>query len=146
MDTGKKPEAEASSPMEQFSTFVRSLKLPEVDVNEIMASQKKNIEALSKSVQTATDGAAAVARRQAEILGAALEQAKTMLRELTVPGSPTDTVAKQAEFAKKAFETAVANARELAEMIEASNREAFEIIRRRTSETLDEIRKSVLKK
>ncbi len=146
MDTGKKPETETTSPMEQFSTFIRGLKLPEVDVNEIMASQKKNVEALTKSVQTATEGAAAVARRQAEILGAALDQAKTMIREMTVPGSPRETVAKQAEFAKKAFETAVANARELATMVEASNREAFEIIRRRTSETLDEIRKSVLKK
>jgi phasin family protein len=144
MDTGKKPET--TSPMEQFSTFVRGLKLPEVDINEIMASQRKNIEAFTKSVQTATEGAAAVARRQAEILGAALEQAKTMMREMTVPGSPTETVAKQTEFAKKAFETAMANARELAEMVETANREAFEIIRKRTSETLDEIRKSVLKK
>jgi phasin family protein len=144
MDTGKKPET--TSPMEQFSTFVRGLKLPEVDINEIMASQRKNIEAFTKSVQTATDGAAAVARRQAEILGAALEQAKTMMREMTVPGSPSETVAKQTEFAKKAFETAMANARELAEMVETANREAFEIIRKRTGETLDEIRKSVLKK
>lgn len=146
MDTGKKPETETISPMEQFSTFIRGLKLPEVDVNEIMASQKKNVEAFTKSVQTATEGAAAVARRQTEILGTALDQAKTMIREMTVPGSPRETVAKQAEFVKKAFETAVANARELATMVEASNREAFEIIRRRTSETLDEIRKSVLKK
>jgi phasin family protein len=111
-----------------------------------MASQRKNIEAFTKSVQTATEGAAAVARRQAEILGAALEQAKTMMREMTVPGSPGETVAKQTEFAKKAFETAMSNARELAEMVESANREAFEIIRKRTSETLDEIRKSVLKK
>jgi len=144
MEQGKKPET--TSPMEQFSTFVRGLKLPEVDMNEIMASQRKNIEAFTKSVQTATDGAAAVARRQAEILGAALEQAKTMMREMTVPGSPKETVAKQTEFAKKAFETAIANARELAAMVETANREAFEIIRKRTSETLDEIRKSVLKK
>jgi phasin family protein len=144
MDQGKKPET--ISPMEQFSTFVRGLKLPEVDMNEIMASQRKNIEAFTKSVQTATEGAAAVARRQAEILGAALEQAKTMMREMTVPGSPTETVARQTEFAKKAFDTAIANARELAEMVEAANREAFEIIRKRASETLDEIRKSVLKK
>ena len=144
MEQEKKPET--TSPMEQFSTFVRGLKLPEVDMNEIMASQRKNIEAFTKSVQTATEGAAAVARRQAEILGAALEQAKSMMREMTVPGSPKETVAKQTEFAKKAFETAIANARELAAMVETANREAFEIIRKRTSETLDEIRKSVLKK
>jgi phasin family protein len=146
MDASKKPAAETPSPKDQFSTFIRSLKLPEVDVNEILASQKKNIEAFTRSVQAATDGATAVARRQAEFLRASLDQTKTMIGDLTVPGSPAETVAKQAEFFKKAFETAVANARELGEMVEKANREAFEIIRRRTSETLDEVRKSVLKK
>jgi phasin family protein len=146
MDAGKKREAETASPMEQFSTFIRGLKLPGVDVNEILASQKKNIEAFTKAMQTATEGAGAVARRQAEILRTAFEQITTMMREMTVPGNPKETVAKQAEFVKKAFETAMANARELAEMVEKSNREAFEVIRRRTSESLDEIRKSVLKK
>jgi phasin family protein len=146
MDASKKPETATPSPMDQLSTFIRSLKLPDVDVNEILASQKKNVEAFTKSMHTAGEGAAAVARRQAEVLRAAFDQTKVMIRDLSVPGSPKETVAKQAEFAKKAIETAVANARELAEMVEKANREAFETIRRRTSETLDEIRKSVLKK
>jgi len=146
MDTNKKSETETASPTDQFSAFIRGLKLPGVDMNELLASQKKNIEAFTKAMQTATEGAGAVARRQAEILRAALDQTTAMIRELTVPGSPKETMAKQAEFIKKAFETAVANARELAEMAEKANKEAFEIIRRRTSETLEEIRKSVLKK
>jgi phasin family protein len=146
MDASKESKTETPSPMDQFSSFVRGLKLPDVDVNEILASQKKNVEALTKAVQTATEGAEAVARRQAEILRTAFDQTEAMIRELTVPGSPKEAVAKQAEFIKKAFETAVTNARELAEMIQKSNKEAFDVITRRTSETLDEIRKSVLKK
>jgi len=146
MDESKKSETDTASPMDQFSTFIRGLKLPDIDVNEILASQKKNIEAFTKAMQTTTEGAGAVARRQAEILRSAFDQTTAMIRELTVPGSPKETVAKQAEFIKKAIETAAANARELAEMIEKSNQEAFEVIRRRTSEALDEIRKSALKK
>jgi phasin family protein len=146
MDDRKTSETEATSPMEQFSNFMRGLKLPGVDVNEILASQKKNIEAVTKAMQATSEGAGAVARRQAEILRSALEQATAMIHEITVLGSPKETVAKQAEFIKKAYETAVANARELAEMIEKSNKEAFEVVKRRTSESLDEIRKSILKK
>lgn len=146
MGESKKPETATPSPMEQFSTFIRGLKLPDIDVSEIVASQKNNVEAFTKSVQAASEGAAAVAQRQAEILRAAFDQTMVMIRDLSVPGSPKKTVAKQAEFAKKAIETALANARELGETVEKANREAFEIIRRRTSETLDEIRKSVLKK
>jgi phasin family protein len=87
-----------------------------------------------------------VARRQAEILRITLDQTMAMIRELTVPGSPKETVAKQAEFIKKAIEAAMASARELAKMVEKSNSEAFEVISRRTSQALDEIRKSVLRK
>ena len=146
MDETKKSETETPSPMDQFSTFIRGLKLPDIDVNDILASQKKNIEAFTKAMQTATEGAGAVARRQAEILRTALDQTTAMIRELTVPGSPKETAAKQAEFIKKAVETAVANARELAEMVQKSNKEAFDVISRRTSEALDEIRKAVLRK
>lgn len=146
MAESKKPETQTPSPMEQFSSLIRSLKLPGVDVDEILASQKKNVEAFTKAMHTATEGAGAVARRQAEILRTAFEQSTAMFRELTVPGDPKETVARQAELIKKTFETAVANARELAEMVEKANKEAFEVIRRRTSESLDEIRKSLLKK
>jgi phasin family protein len=146
MDESNKSEKETTSPTEQFSTFIRGLKLPGVDVNEILTSQKKNVEAFTKAMHTATEGAGAVARRQAEILRIALEQTTAMIRELTVPGNPKETVAKQVELIKKTFETAAANARELAEMVEKSNKEAFDVIRRRTNETLAEIRKSLSKK
>lgn len=146
MDESNKPETGSASPMEQFSSFVRGLKLPGVEVNDILASQKKNIEAFTKAMHAATEGAGMVARRQAEILRSALEQTMEMIRELTVAGNPKETAAKQVELVKKAFETATANARALAEAVETSNKEAFEVIRRRTSETLDEIRKSLLKK
>lgn len=146
MAESKKSETETASPTDQFSAFIHGLKLPGVDVNEILASQRKNIEAFSKAVQTATEGAGAVARRQAEILRTAFEQTTAMIHELKVPESPKEAVAKQAELVKKMFETAVANARELAEMVEKSNKEAFDVITRRTNETLDEIRKSLVKK
>jgi phasin family protein len=146
MDESNKSVTETNSPAEQFSAFIRGLKLPGVDMNEILASQKKNVEAFTKAMQMATEGAGAVARRQAEILRAAFEQSTAMFRDLTVPGDPKETVTKQAELIKKTFDTAVANARELAEMVEKSNKAAFEVIKQRTSEALDEIRKSLVKK
>ena len=146
MEDRQKVETETMSPAQQFSAFIHGLKLPDIDVNEIVASQKKNIEAFAKAMETATEGACAVARRQAEILRAAFEQTAAMIRELRASGSPKETVAKQAELIKKGFETAVANARELAEMIDKSNREAFDVVRKRTKESLDELRNSLQQK
>jgi hypothetical protein len=48
--------------------------------------------------------------------------------------------AKQAELARKAFEQALANARELAEMVSKSNTEAFAIINKRVTESLQELK------
>ena len=145
MDEGKKVTPETAGPAEQFAQFIRGLKLPDVHMDELLAIHKKNVAAFTKTVQTATDGASAVARRQGEILRTSLEQTAAMMRDFAVPGNPEEAVAKQIELVRKGFETAVTNARELAEMVEKSNREAFDIIKRRTSETLEELRKSLLK-
>ncbi len=55
-------------------------------------------------------------------------------------------VAKQVEVVKHTFETALAHARELTKIVEKSNREVFDVIRRRAAETLDELSKSLLPK
>ena len=66
-----------------------------------------------------------------------------MARNLKVTGNPSEAAAAQSELFRKAVEIALANARELAEMVEKSNREAFEVIQRRVSEGLQEIRNAV---
>ena len=53
--------------------------------------------------------------------------------------------AKQTELARKAFEQALANMRELAEMVSKSNTEAFAIINKRVTESLQELKSLVAK-
>jgi phasin family protein len=53
--------------------------------------------------------------------------------------------AKQTELARKAFEQALANARELAEMVSKSNTEAFAIINKRVTDSLQELKSLVAK-
>ncbi len=47
---------------------------------------------------------------------------------------------KQAELVRKAFEQALANMRELAEMVSKSNTDAFAIINKRVTESLQELK------
>jgi phasin family protein len=146
MDQNSNPDADVKSSADLFSRYMHGVKLPGVDLQELLASQQKNLEALTKATHIAAEGAGAVARRQAEIVRNALEEAGAMMREHSFTGKPEEIVAKQAEFARKAFETAVANARELAEIGEKSGEEAFEVLKRRTSESLEEVRKMFLRK
>lgn len=120
-------------------------KVPGVDVDSLMASQRKNIEALTAANQLAAEGIQAVMRRQAEILRQSIEESTSAVNDLIAAGSPEDKAAKQADVVKTAFEKALANARELAEMIAKSNAEAADVISKRVSESLDEIKTALAK-
>jgi phasin family protein len=112
-------------------------------VESVLASQQKNIQALTAANQLAFEGFQAVARRQSEILRQTIEQTSNIVTELMAAGSPEDKVAKQADLVKLAFEKALANARELAELVAKSNSEAADVINKRVSESLEELKASV---
>jgi phasin family protein len=114
--------------------------LPGFDAEVMMATQRKNLEALTQANQLAVEGVQAVTRRQVEIAREAFEGASAAMRELVQPGAPEDRFAKNAELAKQVFEKSVANAREIAEMVTKANAEAFDVITKRVTESLDEIR------
>lgn len=127
------------------SKMLAEYKVPGIDVDSFMASQRKNIEALTAANQAALEGFQAVARRQTELVRAAMEEASGALNDVIAAGAPEEKAAKQAEITKTAFEKAIANAKELAEMMAKSNGEAADIIARRVSESLDEIKAAIAK-
>lgn len=123
-----------------MSKLIGDLKLPGVDLEKVVSAQRKNVEALTSANQLAVEGFQAIARRQAEILRQTLEEAGRGMRSLMEQSAPEDRMVKQTEMAKTAFETALANMRELAEMVAKSNTEAFDVINRRVAESLDELK------
>ncbi|MDO8607070.1 MAG: phasin family protein [Phaeospirillum sp.] len=122
------------------SKYLGDFKVPGVDVEIIVASQRKNIEALTQANKMAFEGLQNVVKRQAEILRQTMDEAAQVAKDFAEPGSPQDKAAKQAEFAKDAFERALGNARELAEMITKANSEAFDLLNKRFTQSLDEAR------
>lgn len=113
---------------------------PGLDVESMVAAQRKNLEALTQANQLAVEGVQAVARRQVEIARQAVDEASSLVREWTQPGAPEERMAKNAEYAKQAFEKSVANARELAELVTKANSEAFAVIQKRVAEGFEELR------
>lgn len=113
---------------------------PGFDVDTLIASQRKNIEALTQANQLAVEGVQAVTRRQVEIARQAFDEASAAMRDMAQPTAPEERMAKQAELAKQAFEKGVANARELADLVTKAQSEAFAVISRRVTEGFDELR------
>jgi phasin family protein len=64
-----------------------------------------------------------------------------MAQSYRASGNPQEMMAKQADFARRSFETAVKNASEVAEIVKKSGTESVEILRERIRETMEEIRK-----
>lgn len=138
-------EFDPSKMVGEFSNMLKQYKLPGVDMDSLVASQKKNVEALTSANRVAFEGLQAVVKRQAEILQETMNEASKAVDALSKAGSPPEVAAKQAELAKDAFERALSNMRELAEMVAKSSQDATSTINARISTSLDEMKDLVLK-
>lgn len=128
-----------------ISKYLGDFKVPGMDVDSLVSSQRKNIEALTQANKLAYDGLQAVVKRQVEILRQSVDEAAQVAKEIAEPGNPQDKAAKQTELAKETFERSLGNLRELSEMIAKANTEAFELLNKRFTQTLDEVRDAFLK-
>jgi len=137
----KKPEA-AESFVDMFRNFGSELKLPAVDVEKIVAHHRKNLETLEKTAKAATAGATSVMAKQREILQETLREVTEMAQSYRSPGNPQEFMAKQADFAKRSFETAIKNTSEMADVVRKSSTETVEILRDRIKEAMEELRDS----
>lgn len=135
-------KSETDSIIDMFARLGQDLKLPGMDIERVIEHHRKNLEALQKSAQSANVGASAVLARQREMLEETLRQITDMAEHYRPPMNPQDMVAKQADFARKSFETAVKNASEMADLVRKSSDETLEILRKRIREGMEEIRSS----
>ena len=138
----------STSPFPEFdiTKVMGEFKIPGLDMNAMMDAQRKNIEAVTNANRLAFEGLQAAAARQADILRQSMEEAQGMIKEMMTSGTAEDRVAKQAELTKQAFERTLSHMKEVAEMIAKSNTEAADIINKRVSESLDEIKSLAVKK
>jgi phasin family protein len=132
--------------MDMFQKLGEQLKIPSFDVTRIMEHHQKNLDAMSRSWQAVASGAGAVANKQREIFETAMKDVTEMARDYKPAGTPQEVFAKQAEFARKAMEAAIANTRDVAELVQRSGADALGIIQRRMQESYDEIRTGLEKK
>jgi phasin family protein len=128
-----------------FGKFFQNGKAPMFDVEKMIAVQRKNVEAFTAANQVAFEGVQAVVRRQAEMVRESVEDLGKITRELTAVTSPEDRLVRQAELAKETFETALDRVRELSGLIQKSSSEAVDVLSRRVSDNLDEVKAALTK-
>ena len=128
-----------------FTKIFAEFKVPNFDVETILAAQRRNIEAVTAANQLVLEGMQALLKREAEILRQTIEESSAVLKDLMATGAPEEKLAQQADLLKASFEKTLAHLRELTEMVAKSNTDATDVLTKRIGEGLTELKAAVKK-
>jgi len=134
---------EATSYLDIFRKFGTDLGLPKPDIEKLLETQRKNLDALGQSAKVAAQGVQSVAQKQREVLEAGLREAATLARDHKSLDKVQENVVLQAEFARKVLEIAIRGAADSAATTRQSTAEAVKIIQDRVKASLEEMRASI---
>jgi phasin family protein len=124
-----------------FTKIFAEMKLPTLpNMDALAAANRKNMETLSAANRIALEGAQAVGRRHMEIMQQSMAEMTEAMKAMSSLEGPQAKAAKQAEMLKTAYERAVANMKELSDLIQHSNGEALALINKRFVEAMDEVK------
>ena len=125
--------AAGETPIYDFTKLMSQFRLPGVDFTALVDRERKNIEALVKANRIAFEGWQRLVRRQTEML-------QETMKKVVADAGQQHAMEKRADLAKEGFEKALANMRELAEITTQSQKEAFDVVRKRIEENVEGIR------
>lgn len=128
-----------------FSKTLQQYQAIPLEMNDIMETQRKNLQAFTEAQRLAVENLQAVAQRQTEIMSQIIEDNSNIAKELMGEGSPEQKLAKNAELFKNLYEKTTRNMQELSDMMNKSSAETGQLLNKRISASMGEI-KSALEK
>ena len=129
-----------------FTKIAGEFKLPAVNVETVVETARKNFAVMTSANTAAVETAKTIAQRQGDMVRAAMEDFSKHGSEVLAAATVEEKVIKQIDFAKKSYELAIANAKELAELFSKGQAEAFATLSGRVSELTDEVKAAIAKK
>jgi len=129
-----------TGPFVDVTKLMEQFKLPGIDIPAIVEARRKDIEALAEANRIAFEGMQALAQKQAEILQKSMQEAQAAMQGMTA-GPSAASAGNQGELIQQAFQKALSNMRELAEMAGRSQAQAMEVVGKRVQENIEETKK-----
>ena len=130
----------STGPFVDVTRLLEQFKLPGVDIPAIVEARRKDIEALTEANRIAFEGMQALAQKQAEILQKSMQEAQAAIQGFT-GGQAGAGAANPGELIQQAFQKALANMKELAEMAGKSQAQAMQVVGKRVQENIEETKK-----
>ena len=129
-----------------FSKFAGEFKFPIVNVESIVESNRKTFAAFTTASTSTVEALKTIAQRQGDMIRAAFEDFSKHGSEVLAAATVEEKTAKQIDFAKKSYDLAIANTKELADLYTKGQVEAFETLNARIAELTEEVKAAFAKK
>lgn len=115
--------------------------MPNMDVESMMATQRKNVEAVASASQKAFESMQSYMRRQAELARESFDATTKLVQEVMVAPSPEEKVAKQVAATKSTIEGCVSSLKELSDLLSQAQMQTVQTVSNRMVESMDEMQK-----
>ena len=125
--------------MNMFTDFGKSMNLPTPDINGMMDYHRKNLQALQAATQVGTSTAQSLMDKQRSALEQALSEISETVQGVSSGADPSEMMQAPMEIARRAFESTLENTREMAEIAQKGNEVAFNVLKDRVMESVEEL-------
>ena len=129
-----------------FSKIAGEFKFPMVNVKSVVETGRKNFAAMTTASTAAVESMKTVATRQSDMFRAAMEDFSKHGSDVLSAATVEEKIAKQIDFAKKSYDVAVANSKELAGLYTKGQTKAFETLSARVADLTEEVKAAIAAK
>ncbi|MEN2472173.1 TIGR01841 family phasin [Burkholderia sp. GS2Y] len=129
----------SNNPFAELTKLIEQFKGTNVDMSGLIESGRKDIAALVDANEAAANAMQALARKQTEILAAAMQDIVASAQRLALQGAAPDHV-KQAEKARESCERMVSELNDLTDIARKAQADAMQAISQRTEQSLEEMK------
>jgi phasin family protein len=122
-------------PLPDIRKIIDQLKVPGLDIKQLIESSRKDVEALVAANERAYGAMDTLVRRQAELLTKTINEWQAGTKDLLTGKAAAKTAARQVDQAQQALERALGNMREIAEFVAKAQEDVTGILNRRIQES-----------
>ena len=129
-----------------FSKISGEFKLPTMNVETFVETARKNFATMTSLNTAAVEQMKTIAQRQGDMVRAAMEDFSKHGSEVLAAATVEEKAAKQIDFMKKTYESAITNSRELADLYTKGQADAVTALSARVAELTEEVKAAIAKK
>jgi phasin family protein len=129
-----------------FSKISGEFKLPTVNVETFVETARKNFATMTSLNTAAVEQMKTIAQRQGDMVRAAMEDFSKHGSEVLAAATVEEKAAKQIDFLKKSYDSAITNTKELADLYTKGQTEAVTALSARVAELTEEVKAALAKK